>query len=65
MGHATQKGWKNPLARQYQITRIPQALIIDREGKIAASELRDTCEVERALWELLCEQNGASATSSR
>jgi thiol-disulfide isomerase/thioredoxin len=34
-------GWKNPLAVRYGVKATPRLLLIDREGKVAASSVRD------------------------
>ncbi|MDR1527096.1 MAG: AhpC/TSA family protein [Dysgonamonadaceae bacterium] len=34
------KGWDCPVAKQYQVTGIPKTLLLDREGRIIATDLR-------------------------
>src|SRR5262249_16912427 len=34
------QGWDNPLARQFEITAIPETFLLDRRGRVVAGELR-------------------------
>lgn len=46
------QGWKNPLAKKFRIKSIPAVFLLDREGKVIATELRDggfDLEVRKAL----------------
>ena len=44
-----QRGWQTPLGRKYGIRSIPRTFLIDRDGKVAKSELRGySLEVEVA-----------------
>ena len=46
------QGWENKLSQAYGITSIPATFLLDREGKIAAKDLRGP-ELEAKLAELL------------
>ncbi len=48
------KGWQNAVAGQYAVTSIPQTLLIDREGKLVARNLRGE-QLGEALKQLLGE----------
>jgi thiol-disulfide isomerase/thioredoxin len=41
-------GWDNPIAKRYDIRGIPAIFLIDREGKLAARDLRGS-QLERAV----------------
>jgi thiol-disulfide isomerase/thioredoxin len=43
-----QRGWFNPLARRYGVEAIPHLVVIDREGKVAARDVRGA-EIESAV----------------
>jgi thiol-disulfide isomerase/thioredoxin len=47
-----QRGFDNPLGRRYAIDSIPALFVIDREGKVAACDVRGT-EIEVAVAETL------------
>jgi thioredoxin-related protein len=34
------KGWQNEAAKKYAVTSIPQTILLDKEGKIIARNLR-------------------------
>jgi thiol-disulfide isomerase/thioredoxin len=34
------RGWKNPLARRYEINSIPEMVLVDREGRVQSDEVR-------------------------
>ena len=34
------KGWKNQVAKQYSVSSIPHTILLDREGKIIARNMR-------------------------
>src|SRR5262249_54782852 len=36
----TKRGWDNPVARKHGVKAIPALLVVDREGRVAASGLR-------------------------
>ena len=44
-------GWDNPVARLYGVMSIPANLLLDREGKIIAKNLRGE-ELEKKLVEI-------------
>ena len=46
------KGWKDPIAVQYNITQIPATIILDASGKIVAKDLRGD-ELKAKVQELL------------
>jgi thiol-disulfide isomerase/thioredoxin len=46
------KGWQNGVAAQYAVTSIPQTLLLDREGKLIARNLRGE-QLGEALKQLL------------
>jgi thiol-disulfide isomerase/thioredoxin len=48
------KGWQNQVAGQYAVSSIPQTLLIDREGKLIARNLRGE-QLGEALKQLLGE----------
>lgn len=48
-------GWKGGAAKEYNITRIPQTYLLDREGKIAGHDLAGTALIE-IIEELLTEK---------
>ncbi len=48
------KGWKNEVAAQYGVSSIPQTLLIDKEGKLIARNLRGE-QLGEALKQLLGE----------
>lgn len=50
------KGWKSSAAKQYRVTGIPSAFLIDREGKIVAKNLRGAA-LERTLEKILAESD--------
>ncbi len=50
-------GWKGGAAKEYNITRIPQTYLLDREGKIAGHDLAGTALIEK-IEELLTEKEG-------
>ena len=41
------KGWKNEVAQMYNVTSIPQTLLLDQEGKIIARNLRGEALAQR------------------
>jgi hypothetical protein len=46
------KGWENKIASKYGIQSIPATFLLDRDGKIIASDLRGealTAAVEKAV----------------
>ncbi|RME02691.1 MAG: AhpC/TSA family protein [Bacteroidetes bacterium] len=47
------KKWDCEPARQYGVTGIPRAFIIDKEGRIAATQVRGAEAIEAAIKELL------------
>ncbi len=48
------KGWQNEAAKLYQISSIPQNLLLDRDGKIMARNLRGA-QLEQKLMEIFGE----------
>ena len=34
------KGWKNQVAKQYSVTSVPHTILLDKEGRILARNLR-------------------------
>jgi thiol-disulfide isomerase/thioredoxin len=46
------RGWDNPLARRYGVDAIPRLLVIDREGRLAADDVRGE-ELGRVVGRLL------------
>jgi len=46
------RGWSNSAARIYNVTSIPQTILLDKDGKIIARNLRGA-SLERKLEELL------------
>ncbi|RMG78563.1 MAG: TlpA family protein disulfide reductase [Bacteroidetes bacterium] len=47
------KKWECAPARQYGVSSIPRTFLIDREGRIAAMNLRGAAQIEEALLKLL------------
>jgi len=47
------KKWECPSAKQYQVSSIPRTFMIDRDGKIAAMNLRGAAQIEESLLKLL------------
>lgn len=47
------KKWECPQAKQYQVSSIPRTFMIDRDGKIAAMNLRGAKQIEESLLKLL------------
>jgi thiol-disulfide isomerase/thioredoxin len=45
--------WECPQAKQYQVSSIPRTFMIDRDGKIAAMNLRGAEQIEESLLKLL------------
>jgi peroxiredoxin len=45
--------WETPAAALYGVNSIPRTFLIDREGKIAAVNLRGAAQIEQALQSLL------------
>ena len=45
--------WECPQAKQYQVSSIPRTFMIDRDGKIAAMNLRGAAQIEERLLKLL------------
>lgn len=45
--------WECPQAKQYQVSSIPRTFMIDRDGKIAAMNLRGAAQIEESLLKLL------------
>lgn len=48
------KGWKNEVAKQYSVTSIPHTILLDKEGKILARNLRGA-DLDAKLKELFGE----------
>lgn len=47
------QGWKSMHAKDYNVTSIPRTFLLDREGKIAALNIRDKRKLEEKIKELL------------
>lgn len=45
--------WECPQAKQYQVSSIPRTFMIDRDGNIAAMNLRGAGQIEESLLKLL------------
>lgn len=50
--HFDGQGWKNKLAKQYGISSIPATFLVDREGRIVATDLRGA-DLENQLAQML------------
>ena len=48
------KGWKNQVAKQYSVTSVPHTILLDREGRILARNLRGA-DLDAKLKELFGE----------
>jgi hypothetical protein len=47
------KKWESAAGRSYGVSSIPRTFLIDREGKIAAVNLRGAAAIEAALQQAL------------
>lgn len=54
-------GWQNPLAKQHGVRGIPATFLLDREGKVAATDLRGD-ELTKEVGRLLGETDEPAAT---
>lgn len=47
------RGWDNPLARKFNVSGIPATFVIDRDGKLAAMDVRGEKNLEAIVTRLL------------